>query len=188
MVPLQTILFLAVGRAMDATAVAGTRGMAVARVRARHVWLVAGLFGGFQAAMPVLGWVIGARVGPFFQAWDHWVAFVLLGGIGGKMLWEAFQSDPEGPEPAGDPFRLRLLLALAVATSIDAFAVGITLPLLGAPLLASIAVIGITTAILSAGGLLVGRRFGAVFGRRLDMFGGVVLIGIGVRVVIEHTR
>jgi putative Mn2+ efflux pump MntP len=186
--PLGTILLLSVGLAMDATAVAGARGLAVPRIRARHVWLVATFFGGFQALMPVLGWLVGARVGPLVEAWDHWIAFGLLAAIGGKMLWEAFHADDEAPPAGEDAFRLGVMLVLAVATSIDAFAVGITLPMIGAPLLASVAVIGITTAVLSAAGLYAGRRFGALLGRRLDVVGGVVLIAIGVRIVLGHTR
>lgn len=185
---LGTIFLLAIGLAMDATAVAGARGMAAQRIRARHVWLVACLFGGFQALMPVLGWLIGASIGPLVQAWDHWIAFLVLAAIGGKMIWEASRADTEVERDAKDPFRLKVMLALAVATSIDALAVGLTLPMMGAPLLVSVLVIGVTTAVLSAIGLFAGRRFGAILGKRLDVVGGVVLIGIGLRLVVEHTR
>jgi putative Mn2+ efflux pump MntP len=183
-----TTFLLALGLAMDATAVAGARGMAVDQIRARHVWLVATLFGGFQALMPVLGWIVGARIGPLVTAWDHWIAFVVLAAIGGKMLWEAFHDGVAEGRRGEDAFGLKIMLALAVATSIDAFAVGITLPMMGAPLLVSVLVIGVTTAVLSAAGLFAGRRFGAMLGKRLDVAGGVVLIGIGLRLVLEHTR
>jgi manganese efflux pump family protein len=180
------ILALSVGLAMDATAVSAARGMALPRVRARHVALVALFFGGFQALMPVIGWLVGSRIGPLVEAWDHWIAFVLLVGIGAKMLWESRESKAAAPRSDADLFGFRVMLLLAVATSIDALAVGVTLPMLDAPFGLSIATIGITTAILCAVGLLVGRRAGAMFGRRLDALGGLVLIGIGAMILVEH--
>ncbi len=178
-----SILMLAVGLAMDAMAVAAARGLAAPRLLPRHALLVAAFFGGFQALMPLLGWLLGRGVGPIVQAFDHWIAFILLAGIGAKMLWEARGGDAA---PTGDQFGLRVMLVLAVATSIDAFAAGITLPMLGAPLALSLATIGLTTAVLSALGLFLGRRFGAMLGRGLDAFGGLVLIGLGARILVEH--
>lgn len=184
------ILCLALGLAMDATAVSAARGLAAPRLLPRHVALVALLFGGFQALMPLIGWVVGSRVGPHVQAWDHWIAFVLLAGIGGKMLWEARGADDaapgDQPAAAADPFGLRVLLVLAVATSIDALAAGFTLPMLSAPFLLSLATIGVTTALLSACGLFAGRRFGALLGKRLDLAGGLVLVGLGAKILVEH--
>ncbi|HEY1907433.1 MAG TPA: manganese efflux pump MntP family protein [Myxococcaceae bacterium] len=182
------ILALSVGLAMDATAVSAARGMAVPEVRPRHVALVALFFGGFQALMPVIGWLVGSRIGPLVEAWDHWIAFVLLAAIGGKMLWESRNLKAESPRSETELFGFRVMLALAVATSIDALAVGITLPMLDAPFALSVATIGITTAILCGVGLLVGRRAGAMFGRRLDAFGGIVLIGVGTMILVEHLR
>lgn len=180
------ILLLALGLSMDATAVAAARGLAAERIRFQHVLRVAFLFGGFQALMPVLGWFVGSRIGPVVQAYDHWIAFVLLGAIGTKMLYEAFQQKEENAEDTANLFRMDVMLVLAVATSIDALAVGVTLPILGAPLLLSVVTIGVTTALLSAGGLLVGRRFGALLGKRLDIAGGLVLIGLGTKILVEH--
>jgi len=182
------ILALSVGLAMDATAVSAARGMAVPVVRPRHVALVALFFGGFQALMPVIGWLVGSRIGPLVEAWDHWIAFVLLAAIGGKMLWESRSLKAETPRSESELFGFRVMLALAVATSIDALAVGITLPMLDAPFALSVATIGITTAILCGVGLLVGRRAGAMFGKRLDAFGGIVLIGVGTMILVEHLR
>lgn len=185
------ILLLAIGLAMDATAVSAARGLATDRILPRHVLLVATFFGGFQALMPFIGWVLGSQVGPFVQAFDHWIAFVLLVAIGGHMLWEARGGDePEAvteESPKDDLFGLRTLFVLAIATSIDALAAGITLPMLDAPLGLSLATIGITTALLSAVGLYAGRHFGKLLGKRLDIAGGLVLIGLGVKIVIEHT-
>ncbi|MET0592296.1 MAG: manganese efflux pump MntP family protein [Polyangiaceae bacterium] len=181
-----SILVLAIGLSMDAAAVAGARGLAARRIRARDVALVSGLFGGFQAGMPLIGWMAGSRIGPFVEAWEHWVAFALLGGIGGKMIWEA-QKPPEKDDGSEkDPFELKLMLVLAVATSIDAFAVGVTLPMLDAPMGLSVLTIGVTTAILSAIGLWAGRRFGSALGRKLDVVGGVVLIGLGFKILAER--
>ncbi|WP_437288724.1 manganese efflux pump MntP [Sorangium sp. So ce406] len=183
------ILLLALGLAMDATAVSAARGLAVPVIRARHVALVAGFFGGFQALMPLIGWLLGARVGPLVQAWDHWIAFGLLGAIGGKMLWEArANADDDEDDTPKDLFALKVMFVLAIATSIDALAIGFTLPMLNAPLALSLVTIGITTAVLSAIGLYAGRRFGAMLGKRLDAAGGVVLIGLGVKILIEHLQ
>ena len=180
------ILLLAFGLSMDAMAVAAARGLAVRQIRFRHVALVAGFFGGFQALMPALGWLLGNRVGKAIQAWDHWVIFGLLGGIGGKMLWEAFHAEEQKTLSEADAFGLRVMLLLAIATSIDALAAGFALPLMGAPLGLSLLAIGLTTATLSALGLFAGHRFGAALGSRLDALGGVVLIGLGVKTLVEH--
>ncbi|HVP62993.1 MAG TPA: manganese efflux pump MntP family protein [Myxococcaceae bacterium] len=181
------ILALSVGLAMDAAAVSAARGMAVPAVRPRHALLVALFFGGFQALMPVVGWVIGARIGPLVEAWDHWIAFVLLGAIGAKMLWEARGSKEKAPPRSeAELFGLRIMLALAVATSIDALAVGITLPMLEAPFALSVTTIGVTTAVLCVAGLVLGRRAGAMLGKRLDVAGGLILIGLGVKILVEH--
>ena len=177
------IVVLALGLAMDATAVAAARGTSVPAIRLRHIVLAGGLFGGFQAAMPVVGWIVGARVGRFIESWDHWVAFGLLAAIGGKMIWESRAIKTVDTER--DPFGLGVMTVLAIATSIDALAVGITLPVLGAPLVESIVTIGVVTAALSIAGLYAGRRFGALLGKRLDVVGGLVLIGLGIKILVD---
>jgi putative Mn2+ efflux pump MntP len=151
---------------------------------------VALLFGGSQALMPMIGWAVGARFGSLVQAWDHWIAFVLLGGLGAKMLWEARKAaagedDDETPD-GGDPFALGAMIVLAVATSIDALAVGVTLPMLGAPFARTLLTIGLVTAGLSTAGLFAGRRLGAALGARLDVLGGLALIGLGAKILVEH--
>jgi len=183
------ILLLALGLAMDATAVSAARGMAVSRIKPGHVVRVALFFGGFQALMPLIGWVVGAQVGKFVEAWDHWIAFVLLSAIGGKMIWEAREpGHGEDRLPDEKLFATKVMLVLAVADRIGALAVGITLPMLNAPMVLSLVTIGVTTAVLSAAGLFLGRRFGAVLGQRLDFAGGLVLIGLGTKILIEHLR
>jgi putative Mn2+ efflux pump MntP len=190
-----SILVLSLGLAMDATAVAAARGLAAERVLPRHAAVIGLFFGGFQALMPLLGWLLGAYLGAWVEAWDHWIAFVVLGAIGAKMLWEARgassgtdsqEADRDRAADERELFGLKVMLLLAIATSIDAFAVGVTLPILGAPLALSLATIGVTTAALSVAGLYLGRRFGALFGKRLDAVGGLVLIGLGVKILLEQ--
>lgn len=180
------ILLLAIGLAMDATAVAAARGFAnVGDPRPSEVLECGLAFGFAQGLMPWLGSLLGSRVGDLVAAWDHWIAFAVLAGIGGKMLWEARSAGAEERAPPKGS-HLRLLIGLAIATSIDAFAVGLTLPMLGAPLLLSVLTIGIVTTLLSCAGVLLGRRFGALLGKRLDVFGGVVLILLGCKILFEH--
>jgi putative Mn2+ efflux pump MntP len=164
--------------------VAAARGLAVRRLRVRHAQLVAGVIGGSQALMRHIGWLVGRSLGSAIEAWDHSIVFLLLGGIGAKMIREGF-SPPEKVEGA-DPFALHVMLLLAIATSIDALAAGVTLHLLKAPLTLAVVTIGLTTAVLSALGLVVGRHFGARVGPRLDIVGGVVLIGLGVLTPLQH--
>jgi putative Mn2+ efflux pump MntP len=178
-------LLLAVGLAMDATAVAAARGLSAPRLQARHVVLVALFFGGAQALMPLLGWFVGRELGPYVEAWDHWIVFFVLGGLGVKMLFDGGQNSAAADD-GRDPFAYSALLALAIATSIDAFAAGLSLPLLGAELLPSIVTIGLTTAVLSGLGLFAGRSFGKMLGRRLDIAGGLILIGLGTKTLVEH--
>ena len=178
------LLFLSLGLAMDAAAVSAARGFAAPRLEWRHAARVALFFGGFQALMPLVGWMIGARLGPLVEAWDHWIAFTLLAAIGGRMLWESGHGERLARN--ADLFGVRVLFLLGVATSIDALAVGITLPLLDAPFVTSIVTIGVTTALVSAAALHAGRRFGHALGSRLDAAGGLVLIAIGVKILLEH--
>lgn len=183
-----SILLLSVGLAMDATAVAAARGLAAQRVTARHAALVAIFFGGAQALMPLAGALLGRWIGPFLAAWDHWIAAVLLWAVGGKMLWEARSAGDDEAPTDQDLFGLRVMALLAIATSIDAFAVGITLPMMHAPMPLTLTTIGVTTGVLSALGLFAGRRFGAMLGQRLDAFGGLVLVGLGVKFLVDHVR
>jgi putative Mn2+ efflux pump MntP len=185
-----SLVVLATGLAMDAAAVAAARGLAAQQLRPRHFVLVGLFFGGFQALMPLLGWQLGRHMGRVVAAWDHWIAFGLLGAIGLKMIHEAVSGDAEQKVEQSDAelFGLRVLAVLAVATSLDAFAIGVTLPILNAPFVLSLVTIGVTTALLSALALAIGRRFGTAVGRRFDAFGGIVLLVLGTKVLIEHLR
>lgn len=172
---------LAFGLAMDATAVSAARGLAY---RAREAVVLPLLFGGFQAGMAALGWLAGRWVGPYISAWDHWVAFGLLVLIGGKMLLDAWRSrDDEAHTPA--PATTMLYVGLAIATSIDAAAAGLTLPLVPVAPWIALVLIGTITAACSAAGYLAGRSAGQRFGGRLAILGGLVLIGIGVQLLVR---
>jgi putative Mn2+ efflux pump MntP len=184
-VGLASVSVLAIGLAMDATAAAAARGaVAPATGRLPSAARVGLLFGGFQAAMPLGGWLIGDRFGPLVADWDHWIAFGLLTLIGLKMAHEALVGG--AGEPAEDSMAWRVLLVLALATSIDAFAAGLTLPLLGAPIGVSLAIIFAVTAILSSAAFLLGARLSRAAGRWISVVGAVLLIGVGVRILTSH--
>ena len=171
---------LAIGLAMDATALAAIRGLTADR---REALILPLLFGVFQAGMAALGWGLGAWGGPYLEAWDHWIAFVLLAGIGIKMLVDVWRgTDADTPPKTG----VWVLLGLAVATSIDAAAAGITLPLIPVPPGVALALIGGVTFVLSAIGFVVGRTAGRWLGGKLTLVGGLILIGIGVRILVQH--
>lgn len=183
-----TVVALAFGLAMDATAVSAAKGVAVPKVLPSHVAKVSLWFGGSHTLVPLLGYLVGARIGPHVEAWTHWISGVLLAGIGAKMVHEArSESDDDDPRSRGkDPFDATIMATLAVATSIDTFAAGITLPMWKAPLGVSLASIGLMAATMSTVGLFAGRRLGALFGKRLEVVGGLVLVLLGVKVVAEH--
>ena len=171
---------LSFGLAMDATAVSAARGLG-ARHR-RELLVLPLLFGGFQAGMSALGWLAGAFAGRYIARYDHWVAFGLLTLIGAKMIWEALRG---GVDDKGDDGGIALYLGLALATSIDAAAAGITLPLVPAPPWLSLVLIGSITAACSAVGYVLGRTVGHKLGASLEIAGGLVLIGIGVNMLIQ---
>jgi len=184
------LLLLALGLAMDAMAVAGARGLAAKRVHLREALLVALLFGGFQAGMPALGYALGAAFAARIMGFGHWVTFVVLGGIGAKMLYEALKTeneDKDDKEPVvSDVFGLKVLVLLAVATSIDALAAGVALAVTTMSILTACLVIGVVTALLSFAGVHLGHRFGTRLGKRLEVIGGLVLVGLAVKTIIEH--
>lgn len=181
------LLFVAVGLSMDAFAVSVCKGLGMRSVRWRQAAVIALFFGLFQALMPVIGWLLGTQFSRFVEPVDHWVAFVLLAAIGAKMLWDAFHEPDEGQSCSVDQrLDLRELLLLAVATSIDALAVGITFAFLGVDILLASVLIGLTTFILSFAGVWIGCQFGSRFERGATVAGGVVLIGIGLKILLEH--
>jgi manganese efflux pump family protein len=182
---LLVVICLALGLAMDAVAVSIASGAAYRNIRAHHALRMAFFFGGFQAFMPLLGWAAGSLLKDFIGAWDHWVAFILLAFIGGKMIYEAFKLEA-AQKGHGGPAKMMVVLTLAVATSIDAFAVGITLPLLTDSVWLAAAIIGAITFGLSLVGVYVGKGFGHLFENKIEILGGVVLIAIGAKTLIWH--
>lgn len=178
------LFLIGVGLSMDAFAASICKGLAMGRIRWRQGMVIALLFGGFQALMPLLGWALGRQFEGYITSIDHWIAFLLLGWIGGKMVWDAFHDEGDCC-PAG--FDLRDVLMLAVATSIDALAVGVTFALLpDVHITAAVSLIGATTFLLSAAGLKVGNVFGLRYKARAELAGGVILILIGLKILLEH--
>ncbi len=181
---LWTILFIAVGLAMDAFAVSVVTGSVYKDFKIRHALRMALFFGGFQAIMPVVGFLAGLGLVNYIAPYDHWVAFALLFFVGGKMIYESFRI--EAAEKNRNPANLPVLLLLSFATSIDALAVGITLSLLKAPVGLAVTIIGLVTFGLSYGGVYLGKRFGHFFESKIEIIGGLILIAIGIKIVIEH--
>ncbi|MBN2297928.1 MAG: manganese efflux pump [Deltaproteobacteria bacterium] len=179
-----TIFFIAVGLAMDAFAVSIAGGLTMERLRIRYALRIALFFGAFQAIMPIIGFMAGLTIRDYIMHVDHWIAFGLLAFIGSKMIYESlFLNDNDKKMDPNDIF---LLLVLSVATSIDALAVGLSLSLLKVDILHPAFIIGIVTFILSFLGVFIGRSVGHLFEKRIEVLGGLVLIGIGVKILIEH--
>lgn len=177
------LLFIAIGLSMDAFAVSLCKGLAMKRLVWKNCVIVGVWFGVFQALMPLLGYLLGLTIGPYITAVDHWIAFVLLALIGAKMLKESFGEQEERNES----LRPWLMLTLAVATSIDAFAVGITFALLpSVHIVSAIASIGLTTFLLSVLGVKLGHQFGKGQGAIAERIGGIILIAMGLKILLEH--
>ena len=178
------ILTIAVGLSMDAFAVAICKGLAMKKTDVKKAVIVGLWFGGFQALMPLLGYLLGVQFKDKITAIDHWIAFLLLGFIGVNMIKEAVQKDDE--EETDDSLAPRDMLILAVATSIDALAAGITLAFLEVHIVPAVSFIGITTFILSVAGVKVGNVFGNRYKSKAELAGGVILILLGIKILIEH--
>jgi putative Mn2+ efflux pump MntP len=177
-----TVVLIAIGLAMDAFAVSIAKGISVERNRRRSAILLASLFGGFQGLMPVVGWLAGLGLRDIIMEIDHWVAFGLLGFIGVKMIYDSTKSE-DGKE--GD-VTLCMAFVLAIATSIDALMVGLGFAFLETPILIPVLVIGVVTLILSYLGFIFGSKMGVMFGRKIRVLGGLILILIGIRILMEH--
>ncbi|MBO5928960.1 MAG: manganese efflux pump [Clostridia bacterium] len=187
-----TLLLIAIGLSMDAFAVSVSNGIFMKTISPAPALKVAGAFGLFQGLMPIIGYAVASVFANTIIAFDHWVAFGLLVFIGGKMLWEVLH-ETEDETPKGDPTHWRTLLVMAVATSIDAMAVGVTMALGRTGLLAPSwgflmcsAVIAVITFVFCLCGVYLGCRTGNCFGKRAQIAGGIVLIGIGIKILLEH--
>ncbi|MBP8990012.1 MAG: manganese efflux pump [Clostridia bacterium] len=179
------LVLIAVGLSMDATAVALCKGLSRRRSDVRQGLIIALYFGIFQAFMPLIGWFFGKQFERYIQSFDHWIAFFLLLFVGGKMIFEVIRKDShkENQEVSCRPHEL---LILAVATSIDALAVGVTFAFLQVPIFQSVLLIGLTTSVLSLSGYLLGNRLGLRFGSAAELIGGLILVLLGTKILIEH--
>ena len=179
-----TILLIAIGLAMDAFAVSITSGITIKDLRISNAVTIALFFGSFQAFMPVLGWLAGLSARALISGVDHWIAFVLLSLVGCKMIFESTKLGPDENEL--DPLNILVLLLLAIATSIDALAVGLSLSFLKIAIVTPALIIGATTFSLSFFGVFLGNISGHFFENKIEIIGGLILIGIGVKILVEH--
>ncbi|NTW06395.1 MAG: manganese efflux pump [Syntrophaceae bacterium] len=183
---LATIILLAIALGVDAFSVAIGIGAANNKKSLMPIWRLSLSFGLFQFAMPVAGWFAGATVVDIIADYDHWIAFGLLALIGGKMIWEGFEEESE--EDKDDRTRGWPLLMLSIATSIDALAVGFSFSLLKASILFPSVIIGIVCFCMTAVGMIFGKVLAKLFGRKVEIFGGLVLIAIGTRILLDHWK
>lgn len=177
------VFLIGVGLSMDAFAVSICKGLSVRKVQPRHALLAGGWFGLFQFLMPVLGYVLGVRFQDLIASVDHWIAFFLLAVIGGNMIREAVSGEEEKED---DDFGVRTMVLMAIATSIDALAVGITFAFLNVSILPAAGIIGVTTFVISAAGIYIGAFFGSRFQKWAELAGGIILILIGLKILLEH--
>lgn len=181
------LFLIGVGLSMDAFAVSVCKGLAMEKINKKQAVVIGLYFGGFQALMPLLGWLLGVRFQKYIVSIDHWVAFTLLAFIGGKMILEAVRDKVDHEIGQKDlPLNHREMLIMAVATSIDALAVGITFAFLDVPIAEAVTVIGCTTFVLSIAGVVVGNFFGTRYKKKAEISGGVILILIGLKILTEH--
>ena len=182
------LFLLGVGLSMDAFAVSVCKGLGMRKLNKKQALIIGLYFGGFQALMPFVGWLLGSQFQKYITSIDHWIAFILLGFIGGKMMIEAVRewNEEEVVDVMDAPTDHKNMLVLAVATSIDALAVGITFAFLGTPIVEAITIIGITTMVISIAGVVVGNFFGSRYKSKAEFIGGLVLVLLGLKILLEH--
>lgn len=180
------LLLVSMGVSMDAFAVSLSKGLSMKKLSLKNAFVIALFFGGFQAMMPLIGWMLGSRFSVYINGVGHWLAFVLLVFIGGRMIYEACNGGA-CPEEAGDCLCIKSLLIMAVATSLDAMAVGVSFAFLKVTIVPAVLLIGSVTGIISFAGVCIGNSFGARFEKKAGIAGGLVLILIAVKIVLENT-
>ena len=182
------LFLIGVGLSMDAFAVAICQGLSMTKIKWGHALTVGLYFGGFQALMPFIGWMLGSQFADRIQQYDHWIAFILLVLIGGNMIREALSGDEEDAAQAETDLRLdhKKLFLMAIATSIDALAIGVTFAFLETAILPAIGIIGCTTFCISVAGVAVGCWFGARYKKRAEITGGAILVLLGIKILLEH--
>lgn len=175
------LFVLAVGLSMDAFAVSICKGLSIGKIKWKHMAVAGAWFGGFQALMPLIGYFLGSFLAGYITAYDHWIAFILLLCIGGNMIREAFGEE----EKVDNAMDAKTMFLLAVATSIDALAVGVSLAFLEVSLIPAISFIGVVTFIFSAAGVKIGSVFGEKYKNKAEICGGIILILIGIKILLE---
>ena len=181
---LLTIILIAIGLSFDTFAVSVSSGLILRKIDFFNATKIAITLAVFQAAMPVIGWLAGSGIKVYAEDFDHWIAFGILALLGGKMIYESFKTDPENR--SFNPLDFKVMIGMAIATSIDALIVGFSFALLNFKILLSVGIIGAVTYIVAMLGMLFGKKIGARMGRRMEMLGGVMLILIGVKILFEH--
>lgn len=182
------LFLIGVGLSMDAFAVSVCKGLGMEKINKKHAFLIGLYFGGFQALMPFVGWLLGKQFEAYITSFDHWIAFVLLAFIGGKMIWDVFRGDDKDKSccEEGSGLNIKELFVLAIATSIDALAVGISFAFLQVNIVSAIALIGCTTFVISSAGVFIGHKFGNKYENKASLAGGIILILIGLKILLEH--
>lgn len=182
------LFLLGVGLSMDAFAVSVCKGLGMRKLNKKQALIIGLYFGGFQVLMPFVGWLLGSQFQKYITSIDHWIAFILLGFIGGKMMIEAVRewNEEEVVDVMDAPIDHKNMLVLAVATSIDALTVGITFAFLGTPIVEAITIIGITTMVISIAGVVVGNFFGSRYKSKAEFIGGLILVLLGLKILLEH--
>lgn len=175
------LFILAVGLSMDTFAVSVCKGLSLGKIKPKHMCIAGAWFGGFQALMPLIGYFLGSFFAEMIEKYDHWVAFVLLAIIGGNMIKESFGKD----EKVDSSMDVKSMLLLAIATSIDALAVGVTFAFLQVQIVPAVSFIGVITFIFSAVGVKIGSLFGTKYKSKAELFGGIVLVLIGIKILLE---
>ena len=190
---LTELFILAVGLSMDAFAVSVCKGLSLGKIKTTHMCIAGAWFGGFQALMPFIGWLAGIQFEHYIKAFDHWIAFVLLVVIGGHMVVEVLRGEDEedevclcAAEAAEEHLDIKELFLLAIATSIDALAVGVTFAFLQVEIVPAIIIIGSVTFVISAAGVFIGNIFGSKYKSRAELAGGIILILLGIKILLEH--
>ena len=178
-----TLFILAIGLSFDTYAISISSGIARKQIVFKEAFIIASVFGFFQALMPVLGWLGGVSIKTYIESFDHWIAFGLLGIIGVKMIIESFKNEEE---KQFNPLNPRVMITMAIATSIDALAVGVSLAIVEVNMLFAFLIIGFVTFLVAMLGMLFGKKIGGKLGRRMEILGGIILIAIGIRIIAEH--
>jgi putative Mn2+ efflux pump MntP len=177
-----TIFLVAIGLTFDSLAVSISTGLIMSHIRFSQALKIAFVFALFQGLMPLIGWFLGIQIKEFIIAYDHWLAFIMLSGIGAKMIYESFKDHKEKM----DPTKTIVMVGLAIATSIDALVVGVTFAFIEINIILSAIIIGTMTFLVSMSGIFVGKKTSGHYGKKIEFAGGLILIGIGIKILIEH--